>query len=166
MGELGYPGGAWGGEYGQAWDPEYAHPPQDDQPLNPDWVEYPFEDLDIWNPLKWVQPTASDRQAIAAASPLLVGLAVGLAYTAFILVSPALNPVPAPRLQSDDLCGLTTGGQVITRLVLHQASLSTIYMRCSKKITKVKRDHLGEILKDPYFRTSASGTVRSFQIPA
>ena len=116
MGELGSSGAAWGGEYAQAWDQAYADPRQDDEPVNPDWVEYPFEDLDIWSPLKWLQPTAGDRQAIATASPLLVGLAVGLAYTAFILVSPVLNPVPAPRLQSDDLCGLTTGGQVITEL--------------------------------------------------
>ena len=121
MGGVGGPG-SWGGEYAGAWHQGGIGPLQDTPAVNPDWVAYPFEDLHTWSPLKWLQPPAGDRQATGAASPLLVGLLVGLLYTASILVSTALNPAPRPKLQSHDMCGLTTGGQVILSQKLTQTN--------------------------------------------
>ena len=102
MGELGQ---AWGGLY----DGVLAFPRQDTQPGNPDWVEYPFGEFDV---LEWLQP-AADRQTVAlAASPLVVGVIVGLLYTAVLLAGPLINPVEKPKLESHDMCGFTAGGQV------------------------------------------------------
>ena len=71
---------------------------------------------EIWNPNFWLQG-ASDRQGVAGYSPLVIGLLSGFLYTVFMLVGYWVNPGvrslnETPRLENDEKCGITTGGQV------------------------------------------------------
>ena len=74
------------------------------------------EENEIWNPNFWLQG-ASDRQGVAGYSPLVIGLLSGFLYTVFMLVGYWVNPGSrslneTPRLENDEKCGITTGGQV------------------------------------------------------
>ena len=74
------------------------------------------EEDGIWNPSVWFQG-ASDRQGVAGYSPLVIGFISGFLYTVFMLVGFWVNPGArslneTPRLENDDNCGITTGGQV------------------------------------------------------
>ena len=74
------------------------------------------EENEIWNPNFWLQG-ASDRQGVAGYSPLVIGFLSGFLYTVFMLVGYWVNPGArslneTPRLENDDKCGITTGGQV------------------------------------------------------
>ena len=69
----------------------------------------------IWDPSLWFQ-RASDRQGVARYNPLVVGFVAGFLYTTLLLVDALLNPIESlneiPRLQEDEMCGITTGGKV------------------------------------------------------
>ena len=74
------------------------------------------EEDGIWNPSVWFQG-ASDRQGVAGYSPLVIGFISGFLYTVFMLVGFWVNPGArslneTPRLENDEKCGITTGGQV------------------------------------------------------
>ena len=64
----------------------------------------------ILDPSLWFQG-AADRQGIAGTNPLAVALVVGIAYSGLLLANSLLNPPPKPKLENDDMCGITTGGQ-------------------------------------------------------
>ena len=64
----------------------------------------------IWDPSLWFEGTA-DRQGVAETNPLTSALVVGIAYSGLLLANALLNPPPKPKLENDDMCGITTGGQ-------------------------------------------------------
>ena len=68
------------------------------------------EENGIWDPSLWFQG-ASDRQGVAATNPLAVALVVGICYSGLLLANSLLNPPEKPKLQNDDRCGITGGGQ-------------------------------------------------------
>ena len=100
------------------------------------------EENGIWNPKFWLQG-ASDRQGVAGYSPLVIGLLSGFLYTVFMLVGYWVNPGvrslnETPRLENDEKCGITTGGQV-------------------------RYLHRSQLIHFESFRRNAGGTVRSYQ---
>ena len=79
-------------------------------------LDLQVEEDGIWNPSVWFQG-ASDRQGVAGYSPLVIGFISGFLYTVFMLVGFWVNPGArslneTPRLENDEKCGITTGGQV------------------------------------------------------
>merc|ERR1712037_333946 len=64
----------------------------------------------ILDPSLWFQG-AADRQGVAGTNPFAVALVVGIAYSGLLLANTLLNPPPKPKLENDDMCGITTGGQ-------------------------------------------------------
>ena len=65
----------------------------------------------ILDPRLWLQG-AADRQGVAGTNPLAVAFVVGIAYSGLLLANSLLNPPPKPgKLENDDMCGITTGGQ-------------------------------------------------------
>ena len=64
-----------------------------------------------WDPSFWFQD-GSDRQGgVAESNPMAVGLLVGIAYSGLLLVGSLFNPSERSKLENDDMCGITTGGQ-------------------------------------------------------
>ena len=88
------------------------------------------------------QDEAAERRGVNDLDPFLAAFVVGVAYTAFLLLSPLINPPERLKLQNDPMCGIPTGGQVSKHFEGNLGTMSLILFT---------------------FRRSAGGTVRFYQ---
>ena len=66
----------------------------------------------ILEPSHWIHDAVDRQGGVEGTNPLAVGLLVGIAYSGLLLVGSMLNLPKSPKLENDEMCGITTGGQV------------------------------------------------------
>ena len=100
------------------------------------WTEERYSKFDgngagVLSPSWWFRQEEDtvDRQGVTSVNPLVVAFVVGVTYSALLLLAPLLSPLARPKLQTDPMCGIPTGGQVLELLLGFQHKMNFIFFR-------------------------------------